>query len=365
MPVSPADHEAYAAEVRRAYADAETTILARIARRVAQGIDADDEHWTERKLAEIRRLRQEVEAELRALGRIAASAGQAVAEAYEAGAREAQEDLAAAQVEVAQVAWQVTSRAAVETLVAAAVEALQAAHLRILRAAEDIYRQVIYEAARMVVTGVMTRREAAARALADFADRGITGFRDRAGRAWDLASYAEMAVRSATGQAAVQGHVDRLAAAGRDLVIVSDSPEECPLCRPWEGKVLSISGATPRGSRVQLRGRSWTTVAGTLQEAIGAGLFHPNCTHRLGLVVEGLTQPLRGVANPQGYEERQQQRYLERQIRKWKRREAAAITEDERRKARAKMREWQARMREFIDETDRRRLYYREQIGAR
>jgi len=82
----------------------------------------------------------------------------------------------------------------------------------------------------------------------------------------------------------------------------------------------------------------------TLAEAQGSGLFHPSCTHSVSAYIPGLTErPKRAqLANPGGYEIRQQQRYNERMIRKWKRREAAALTDEEREFARRKVREWQA-----------------------
>src|SRR5690606_5493901 len=155
-------------------------------------------------------------------------------------------------------------------------------------------------------------REAAQMALNRFADAGITGFVDRAGRRWDIASYAEMATRTATGRAAIQGHTDRLTAPGYALGNGSDPPDWCSVCRPWEGRVLSLSGVTPGYP--------------TLAEAQGSGLFHANCTHSLSAYIPGLTRApeRRRLANPEGYEKRQRQRYNERQIRKWKRREAAA-----------------------------------------
>jgi L-ascorbate metabolism protein UlaG (beta-lactamase superfamily) len=62
------------------------------------------------------------------------------------------------------------------------------------------------------------------------------------------------------------------------------------------------------------------------------------------------------------YELRQQQRYMERQIRHWKRREAAAITPEDKAKATAKVRQWQGSMRQFIDDTGRLRQRQRESI---
>lgn len=41
-----------------------------------------------------------------------------------------------------------------------------------------------------------------------------------------------MAVRTSIARAAIEAHTRTLTEAGLDLVIVSDAPRECPLCRP-------------------------------------------------------------------------------------------------------------------------------------
>jgi len=356
MPVSPGPNERLTLEVRRAYADAERIILEKIARRIGKDIAEVDQVdiqessiWAQRKLTETRRLRIEVEKEVQQLRGIQLDIRQAVQESYEAGSQAAVVDLEQIlEADIIDTAFTTTHQRAVQALLASSLDSLEQSNLMILRKSQDIYRSVIAEASEQVLTGARTRTEAAQDALNRFANRGVTAFVDNAGRSWEMATYAEMAVRSATGQAAVQGHFDRLQANNRDLVIVSDSPEECPLCRPWEGKVLSISGEDPERPSVQ--------------EARDAGLWHPNCTHSAGLYVPGLTRPLEGRDNPAGYEQRQEQRYNERQIRKWKRREAVAITDNARAKAKRKVREWQARQREFIDATERRRRYDRESI---
>jgi hypothetical protein len=61
---------------------------------------------------------------------------------------------------------------------------------------------------------------------------------------------------------------------GEDLVIVSDIDPTCPLCRPWNDAVLSISGQT----------EGYSTVA----EAEDAGLFHPRCVHSFSLYIPEL-----------------------------------------------------------------------------
>lgn len=64
------------------------------------------------------------------------------------------------------------------------------------------------------------------------------------------------------------------------------------------------------------------------------------------------------------YEQSQQQRYLERQVRAWKRRAAGAVEEKDRKAANAKVRAYQARIRELVAETGLPRKSHREQIGA-
>jgi len=353
MPTSPAAWEAVALEVRRIYADTETHLLERIARRLERGID-DDPGWYETKLAEVRRVQAEVEAQIARLARESQrEIERGITEAYEGGAAEAASDLSRVLGRPVRPVLTVTQRRAVENLVQEAMTRVQATHLRILRVADDVYRSTIAEATARAATGAMTRREAAQIALDRFADAGITGFRDAAGRNWDIASYTEMATRSASGRAAIQGHVDRLTENGYDLVIVSNSPDECPLCRPWEGRVLSLGGEN----------------AGqypTLSEAQAAGLFHANCTHSISAYIPGLTKlpDRRTLSNAEGYEIRQKQRYIERQIRKWKRREAVALDEDARQAARRKVQAWQAEQRRHLAMAGRefKRDYARESI---
>jgi hypothetical protein len=227
---------------------------------------------------------------------------------------------------------------------------LAAADLRILRATDDVFRQVIARVTAQGLTGEFTRRQAAQAALNLLSGRGITGFVDAAGRQWSLASYAEMACRTAANGAARQGTFDRMRAAGRDLAVIGGSSSGCELCSDWEGEVISLDGVTPGYP--------------TLAEAEGAGLFHPNCTHQPYPFVPGLTQTS-GIARSDAgtYEARQQQRYLERGIRGWKTRQAVALDDAAASAAQAKAREWQERLREHVAAKGLKRLSYREQIG--
>jgi len=244
----------------------------------------------------------------------------------------------------------VDSEAATRALARALSGRLAETDLRVLRAVDDIYRQAVGRATMQGLAGSLTRRQAAQAALDELAGRGITGFVDRTGRAWNLASYTEMATRTAIHNAERQGVMDGVRAAGRDLVTVSGSPGCCPLCAPWEDEVLSLDGLTPGYL--------------TLADAERDGLFHPSCRHSLAPYVEGLTRTGHAQLGDQDrYAAEQQQRHLERGIRYWKTREAVAMDEVSAAKARRKVREWQGRLRGHVAEHDLPRLRYREQIG--
>jgi hypothetical protein len=107
-------------------------------------------------------------------------------------------------------------------------------------------------------------------------------------------------------------------------------------------------------------------VAGSLDEARAAGLFHCNCRHSLSLYLPGVSTRPEAPPHPGGatYADTQQQRYLERQVRAWKRREAAALDDDARQKATARVRAYQGRIRQLVADTGLPRKSAREQIGA-
>ncbi|MFJ9128934.1 phage minor capsid protein [Streptomyces sp. NPDC102340] len=367
MPVSPGTAEDLATAISTLYEQAELAVIEKITMALAEGLDSP--LWTELKLAAIGSLQTAIDEVLAALQASAVgTVHEAVAEAYNRGAQAAVVELGALAPAVAAIP---AGTPVVDRLAAALVGETQATHSRILRSTMDVYRQVIAEATSAPLLGVETRRQAAQRALTRFADRGITGFVDRRGRAWNLTSYVEMASRSALGRAAVQAHTDRLGAAGIELVMVSDAPEECPRCKPWEGKILRRDGASGAGTvevehateddrMVKVR------VAGSLPEARSKGLMHPNCRHTVSIYLPGVTRgpgPKKDRSRAT-YEQSQQQRYLERQVRAWKRKAAAAVDDDRRRAANANVRAYQGRIRELIAESGLPRKRHREQLAA-
>ena len=356
-----------AKETADIYGDAVARLLRIVADRLARGIT--EPGWAERKLDDVVRLRAEILDEISRLDDAGADAAErAVVDAHRRGVRAAAGELRGPRIAgtltgtqrtaVDALAREIVATPAADRIAEGVVEQLAGTHLRILRSTLDAYRQTVAEAALPgVAAGVDTRRVAAQRALDRFAQQGVTGFVDAAGRRWQLESYVEMATRTGSGRAMVQGRLDAYRAAGRDLVIVSDAPQECSACRPWEGKVLSLSGQT--SGRLD-RGFS---VAGTVDQATSAGLFHANCRHDLRPYVAGLTERMTHTADREGDRARQQQRYLERGVRRWKRVEAVALDDAARARAQARSRAWQARIRGHVDEHGLKRQRQREQVG--
>lgn len=351
MPTSPADGEKLIIEdIRRTYAEAERSVIEKMAAYIKGGKQVPN--WQERKLSQVNELSREVQKDV--IGDILQGepdkVKNAVQEAYENGQDEFVNDMQGLgkDVSVKSGLSQVDEQA-VKALSQGITKRLNDTHFRVLREAEDQYRRIVGEASRTAVAGTDTRLEAAQKAMNKFANNGVVGFRDANGRNWSLSSYTEMATRSATGRAAINGHINRARDNDHDLMMVGDAPEECEMCRPWEGKVVSISGDSEKYP--------------PLAEARSAGLFHPNCTHSLTPYIHNITETEDAEANPKAAERRRQQRYNERGIRKWKRRKAGAMTEETERKAKAKITEWQKKQQEFIERTGRYRKYNREATG--
>lgn len=291
--MTPEEALALAKTVGDIYAQATTQLVQAISRSVRRGVENPDRSG----LAEILRLRAEAQQVL----------------LYLRSATRDEIPSLLGRVYAAQAGATVNPRAVV-ALAEDTIRLLDATTPHVLRWTEDTFRAAVAEAAGPLVAGVVDRRAAAATVVDRLTRSGQTGFTDAAGRKWGLDTYAEQATRTAVGRAHLNGTLAGYAEQGRTYVIISDSPEECPQCRPYEGAILSLGSDTPPPDLTGLR------YAGTLNSAIGHGLFHPNCTHRANAFVPGLTKPMVGTENPDGYLARQRQRELERRVRESKRR---------------------------------------------
>lgn len=244
---------------------------------------------------------------------------------------------------------------------------LTAANQRITRFSTDAYQAATAKAAIGMVVGG-TPQQAQREAWRELTDGGVTGFKDSAGRDWNLSTYAEMATRTAAIRAYNESHQDRMTALGIQYWTVAPTGFPCKLCLPWEGRILSRKGAGRyTEDDAAGKGRIAFQVAGTVEEARAAGLQHPNCKHTLIAYFPGVTQlvkrtPEEVVEATERFKETQRLRHLERLVRAARTAELAALNDTDRAAARRRAREVQARIREFTAETGLLRRPRREQI---
>jgi len=231
---------------------------------------------------------------------------------------------------------------------------LEGTDFQIMRASQDLAREAAVAAGDFLFRDgdIYTRQKFAQQMLNEFSKTGVKAIRYRNGRMVSIDAYAEMVGRSLSGRCAMQASLNRYQEHGYDLLRVSAHFRACPLCTPWEGRILSHSGQS--------------TQYPSLQEATEAGLFHSNCAHDINPYIPGLSQPLEVRLDPAeqelveqygyqkaqeiAYEAQQRQRQIERNIRAWKRREAVALDAQEKAAARQKVLQWQAAQREHLRE---------------
>jgi len=171
---------------------------------------------------------------------------------------------------------------AVRLLEDAIVGRLDTARRTVGRQVEDVYARAGRRATMRALLGADSSPQMATAELRrDLQRRGITGFVDRAGRQWRLDSYAEMAIRTTTREAVVQGSMDRMASHGIDLARVSTHGGSCAICSPYEGRLVSLSGQT-----VEYQGEA-------VMDASIVPPYHPRCRHSLAPVVVDVEEFIR------------------------------------------------------------------------
>ncbi|WP_312503954.1 phage minor capsid protein [Lacrimispora sp.] len=182
---------------------------------------------------------------------------------------------------------------------------------------DDIYRQTIYKTGMYMAAGTKTLDQAIDMATKDFLNAGINCIEYKTGRRVNIASYAEMALRTASQRATFLAEGRLRDQWGIYTVVVSAHANTCSKCAPWQGKVL-VDDVFSHGTAEEAKELG----VPLLSEAMKAGLLHPNCRHTLTTYFPDITV-LPAVPDEkkakENYEAEQMQRAIERKIRKWKR----------------------------------------------
>ena len=221
------------------------------------------------------------------------------------------------------------------------------------------------KAAASVVEGTENRTKALRKCIRKLNDAGIIGYYDRLNRAWTAEAYVNMNIRTTVHNTYIQSVKTRQQEYGTDVFQVSSHAGARPLCYPYQGKFYSWSGRSGEitlgdGKKYPFEPISVTSYGEP------AGLFGINCGHVPYPMINNVSEPVKEdipneEANTREYQESQEQRLLERQIRNAKR-EVELLGDLAEEKDVERVKRAQARMREFIKETGRTRRYDREQI---
>lgn len=238
---------------------------------------------------------------------------------------------------------------------------LKKAQTSVLRKMDDVYRQTIYKTNVYMQSGTKTLNQAIDMATKDFLDKGINSIIYKDGKRVNIASYAEMCLRTASQRATFLGEGKKRDEYGIHLVVVSAHANTCEMCEPWQGQIL-IDDVFSHPSKEYIA--KYKNKYKLLSEAIDDGLMHPNCRHTITTYFAGITQipqVQNGEEAIKAYRAEQKQRAYERAIRKQKRIVAGTCDEQALNTEKIKLRSLQRKLRQHIDKyPELRRNYERE-----
>ena len=240
-------------------------------------------------------------------------------------------------------------------LIKATTEDMQKAESAILRMTNDVYRQAIFKAQMYYNTGAGSLWQAVDMATKDFLSRGINCVEYKNGARVNIASYSEMALRTANKRANLMGCADKRMEWGIHTVKISSHNSACPMCIQWQGKVYydDVYGAVMEQEK---RGIAGFKKYPLLSEAVKGGMFHPNCKNGLSTYYDGINQPPKEPTKEEKeemvrrYNLQQEQRACERNIRKYKRLEAGSLDADNVAKYAEKKQQWIGKYNNLIAE---------------
>nr|DAZ18195.1 MAG TPA: minor capsid protein [Caudoviricetes sp.] len=217
-----------------------------------------------------------------------------------------------------------------------------------LRQMDDVYRKTLFKANMYVANGASTVNQAVDMATKDFLSQGIRCIEYKNGRRVDIASYSEMAIRTANQRVTLMADGAVRDKHGIHTVLAPAHGNTCPLCLVWQGKVLIddvYSSGKAREGKYPL-----------LSTAMKEGFLHPNCRHHPATFIPGINSMPKEQTEEEKqealnkYNAEQKQRYYERKIRKYKRLEAGSCDERNSEKYKQKVSEYQLELQKHLSE---------------
>ena len=216
---------------------------------------------------------------------------------------------------------------------------MQKAESAVLRRANDQYRKVIFNAQVYANTGAGTYEKAVDMATKDFLSAGIDCIEYANGSRHTIADYADMAIRTASKRAYLQGEGTKRQEWGLHLVIMNKRGCPCPKCLPFVGKIMIDdvwSGGSSKDGKYPL-----------MSSAIAAGLYHPRCRDVHTTYFPGITtvdpkynkQEITDIEDTAKREAKQQ--YAKRQEKRFERLAKHSLDSENQRAYKKKQNDWQ------------------------
>ena len=225
-----------------------------------------------------------------------------------------------------------------EALIQATTNDMQRAETAVLRMANDDYRKAIFNAQVYANSGAGTYEKAVDMATKDMLSRGLNCVEYANGARHTLADYADMAIRTASKRAYLQGEGEKRQEWGITTVIMAKRGNPCPKCLPFVGKVLIDD--------VWSGGRKSDGPYPLMSTAIAAGLYHPRCKDSHTTYFPGIStaddtwteKELEAVSQANKQEAGQQ--YAKRQAEKYGRQAEYSLDKDNKKQYKLKKQEW-------------------------
>lgn len=249
------------------------------------------------------------------------AAREAAKAAAEAVAKSAESDLAALGTAMGALSktmqWRLHNSA--RATAAGVQEVISRDNLKMPANVQRAYLEVVAQAVAQVNSGMAGYEKATRDAVLKLARRGVSVVDYKSG-AWAQADVAmRRHIRTQVAQAGSRNTLDLMEETGHDLVQTSSHGGARPSHAKWQGRVFSLSG----------KSKKYPPFSRTGYGAVD-GLCGANCKHDFGIYMEG--QPLRYERDPDGGDEKREERYqaeqkqraIEREIRATKR-EATAL----------------------------------------
>ena len=233
------------------------------------------------------------------------------------------------------------------------------------------YTKIVNTVSTEVMAGTKTVTKAMQDAVTKLAEKGLTGFTARNGAQWSPEAYTKMVLRTNTRQTTNKIQEERMQLAGNNYVEISQHMGARPLCAEDQGKIFSLNDDTTPiedGLGNKIKVYAWS------QSSYGepAGILGINCGHSRYAFIPGMSihreRKINKAENDEAYQERQTQRYYERQIRN-KKREIEMLKEtgaepDYIKSKQKQLSSFNSQYNSWLKETDRYRDYGNEWIGT-